>query len=170
MTGTMTATTAAGGITPGMATMITVCGYGVCLFMGLLCAILLWFIVTEKINLTTLISEANGNASMSRFQLLIFTLVVAICMFILIERGTAYAFPEISQGVLTLLGISASTYAVGKGISYSRIEGVTTEAERAKMQQTAKDINATGARVDIKAGETRAGGAENPVTPPAPQP
>ena len=110
-----------------MSLMLTICSYGVCLFMGLLCATLLYFIWTDKINLTTLLSEANGTASMSRFQLLVFTLVVAISLFILVERGGfPQGFPDIPNGVLTLLGISASTYAVGKGISYSREEGVTT--------------------------------------------
>ncbi|MFY9852580.1 MAG: hypothetical protein WAK26_01725 [Terracidiphilus sp.] len=57
---------------------------------------------------------------MSRFQLLIFTFVIAISLFELVEKRTDGNFPEIPQGVLTLLGISASTYAVGKGISYSQ--------------------------------------------------
>ena len=114
-----------------MSLMLTICSYGVCLFMGLLCATLLYFIWTDKIDLTTLLSEANGTASMSRFQLLVFTLVVAISLFILVERGGfPQGFPDIPNGVLTLLGISASTYAVGKGISYSREEGVTTPEER----------------------------------------
>jgi hypothetical protein len=55
---------------------------------------------------------------MSRFQLLIFTFVIAMTMFEIVEKSGA--FPDIPTGVLTLLGISATTYAVGKGISYSQ--------------------------------------------------
>ena len=84
-----------------------------------------------------LLSDPNGAASVSRLQLLIFTLVVAISLFILVEKNGT--FPPISDGILTLLGISASTYAVSKGISFSRDEGVTTPEERAAKAQAASD-------------------------------
>jgi len=115
-----------------MGLLMMVCGYGVCIFMGLTCATLLWFIWTDKIDLSRLLAEENGSASMSRFQLLIFTMVIAISLFMLVEKNGA--LPEIPQGILTLLGISASTYAVGKGISYSRDEGVTTPEERTEKR------------------------------------
>jgi len=60
--------------------------------------------------------EAGGGASMSRFQLLIFTFVIAISLFLIVVNTGQ--FPDkIPPEVLTLLGISATTYAVGKGIS-----------------------------------------------------
>jgi hypothetical protein len=60
---------------------------------------------------------------MSRFQLLIFTFVIAIAVFRIVElKGV---LPDVPNGILTLLGISASTYAVGKGISYSDEAGIT---------------------------------------------
>jgi len=99
-------------------TMAQVCGFVLCLFIGLLALTILYLIWTRKINLSQLLSEANGDASMSRFQLLIFTFVIAIALFEIVE--TSMRFPDIPQGVLVLLGISASTYAVGKGISYSQ--------------------------------------------------
>jgi hypothetical protein len=96
-------------------------GYVLCAFVGLLAATIVIWIWQGKIDLSALISEANGQASMSRFQLLIFTFVIAIGLFELIElRASSTGFPDIPNGVLTLLGISASTYAVGKGISYSQ--------------------------------------------------
>jgi len=63
-----------------------------------------------------------GKASMSRFQLLIFTFVIAISLFlIVVSKG---AFPDkIPPEILTLLGISASTYAVSKGIQTSATNG-----------------------------------------------
>ena len=140
-----------------MTMMQTICGYGVCLFMGLLCATLLWMIWTGRIDLSGLLQEANGQASMSRFQLLVFTLVIAISLFILVERGTG--FPAIPDGVLTLLGISASTYAVGKGISYSRDEGVTTRQERGEVRATARALSATGASSLVTPSGTASTGA-----------
>jgi hypothetical protein len=88
-----------------------------CVFLGVLSLILLFKIATDKIDLEWLISEDNGHASMSKFQLLIFTFVIAISIVKLTEKLNK--FPVIDNGVLTLLGISASTYAVGKGIQKS---------------------------------------------------
>ncbi len=144
-----------------MSTMQVICGYGVCLFMGLICLTILVLIWRDKIDLSKLIAEANGSASMSRFQLLIFTMVIAISLFILVERGGK--FPDIPQGILTLLGISASTYAVGKGISYSREEGVTTPEERREMRGTAQALSGTGASSVVTGAGTASTGATDPV-------
>ena len=89
-----------------------------CVFLGLLAAILLYKIATNKIDLEWLISENNGHASMAKFQLMVFTFVIAISLIKLVEN-TKDHFPPIDSGVLTLLGISASTYAVGKGLQQS---------------------------------------------------
>lgn len=96
-----------------------VCGYVLVAFLGLLGFTVLVWIWQEKIDLSDLVNEANGQASMSRFQLLIFTFVIAVSLFEVVENRTT-TFPEIPSGILTLLGISASTYAVSKGISYSQ--------------------------------------------------
>lgn len=140
-----------------MTTMLTVCGYGVCLFMGLFCGTILWFIWKDKIDLSALLAEANGSASLSRLQMLIFTLVVAISLFMIVERtGT---FPIIPDGVLTLLGISASTYAVGKAISYSRDEGVTTPEERQAVRSAVTAMSDTGAAAVATPTTTASSGA-----------
>lgn len=96
-----------------------VCGYVLVAFLGLLGFTVLLWIWQEKIDLSDLVNEANGQASMSRFQLLLFTFVIAVSLFEVVENRTT-TFPEIPSGILTLLGISASTYAVSKGISYSQ--------------------------------------------------
>jgi len=70
---------------------------------------------TNRIDLANLLSEPGGGASLSRFQFLIFTFVVSLSLFLIIAHD--YKFPDVPGGVLTLLGISASTYAVGKGIT-----------------------------------------------------
>jgi len=98
-------------------------GFGFLVIMGLLCVMLLQKMWKNEIDLSTLLKEANGDASMSRFQLLVFSLVVAVGIFLYMLNNLK--LPVIDQSILTLLGISASTYAAGKGISFSRPEGVT---------------------------------------------
>jgi len=75
-----------------------------------------------KIDLSALLVETGKGASMSRFQLLIFTFVIALSLFLMVAHdGTK--FPDIPPGILTLLGISASTYAVSKGIQAGSSSG-----------------------------------------------
>jgi hypothetical protein len=100
--------------------VLSVCGYVISGFLAVLAATIIVWIWRGKMDLSNLLNEGNGQASMSRFQLLIFTFVIAISLFELVEKSPDNKFPDIPQGVLTLLGISASTYAVGKGISYSQ--------------------------------------------------
>jgi uncharacterized BrkB/YihY/UPF0761 family membrane protein len=134
-------------------------------FLGILAITILWLIWVGKIDLSQLLSEANGSASMSRFQLLVFTFVVAVSLFYLVEKNKDAKFPDIPSGVLTLLGISASTYAVGKGISYSRDEGVTTPEERQAQRETAQAISETGAAAVVTPTATIASGAAIPDNP-----
>ena len=64
------------------------------------------------IDLEFLISEENGHASLSRFQFLIFTFVIAMGLLVLIlDSGS---FPDIPNGVFALLGISAGSYVGAK--------------------------------------------------------
>jgi hypothetical protein len=78
-------------------------------------------IASNKIDISRILEEkgapgtTTGAASMSRFQLLIFTFVIALSLFlIVVNTGN---FPRtIPPEILTLLGISATTYAVSKGI------------------------------------------------------
>lgn len=93
----------------------------------LICVLLLGFglvvlfqIVRGRIDLTYLLSEGGGGAgaqpkaSLSRFQFLIFTFVVAALYLVLcIEAGTLIDVPN---GTLALLGISGGGYLVSKGI------------------------------------------------------
>jgi len=94
-------------------------------FYGLM---VLLYMAAGEIDLSMLLSEpkgtdAQGNplygASMSRFQLLIFTFVIALSLLLIIIANGATNFPAIPSEILVLLGISASTYAVGKGIQSS---------------------------------------------------
>jgi len=94
--------------------------YGALVITFLFGFMVLAAIASGKIDISRLLEEkgaAGGGASMSRFQFLIFTFVVAISLFLIVVSSNPHSFPEvIPAGVLTLLGISASTYAVSKGI------------------------------------------------------
>jgi Bacterial Ig-like domain (group 2) len=112
-----------------MATLVMICGYLICGLVGLLGVAVLWQVFDGTIDLSRLISEPNGDASMSRFQFLVFTFVIALSLFLVIVAGKngdgKPAFPEsIPGGILTLLGISGSSYAVGKAIQFSDPAGV----------------------------------------------
>jgi hypothetical protein len=109
---------------PGWMNMLLLwTGFAFLPVMGALCIMLLIKMWTNQIDLSTILAEANGDASISRFQLLVFSLVVAVGLFLQILKNMA--LPEIPHSILILLGISASTYATGKGISFTRPEGVT---------------------------------------------
>lgn len=84
----------------------TALGWVFVLFVGLTGLILLWKMATDKIDLKMLISAENGDASMSRFQLLIFTFVISMSLFEIIVSKTPPEFPQIPTEILALLGIS----------------------------------------------------------------
>jgi len=86
------------------------------LSVGGLAFAILWAVFTHRIDLKYLISDGEGSASMSRFQLLIFTFVVASSILYFVSRPDATGFPEIPGSVLTLLGISGTSFLVGKSL------------------------------------------------------
>ena len=84
------------------------------------------YIANGSIDLSDLLSETGDSkgASMSRFQLLIFTLVIALSLFLVVVSNMK--FPDsIPPEILTLLGISSTTYAVSKGIQVSGSSSTT---------------------------------------------
>jgi hypothetical protein len=129
-------------------------GYSILILLFFIGLMVLIAIATGKIDLSLLLSESGGGASMSRFQLLIFTFLIAFSIFMMIVSSgtcgvsgasrtgaaartmafgkpgplvglttsgpcTPMKFPAIPSEILMLLGISASTYAVSKGIQSS---------------------------------------------------
>lgn len=124
-------------------------GIGFLVIMGGMCFLLWVKMWKEKIKLDSVLEEVNGQASMARFQLLVFTLVVAAGLFICILHDLK--FPDIPASVLYLVGISASTYGAGKAISYSRDEGVTTEGERDKNRANVVAVQTVNAKAQAVA-------------------
>ena len=98
--------------------LATVAGWVLCLFIGLLGLAIIVLIAKNKIDLSQLISEPDGSASMSRFQLLVFSFVVALSFFLVVAAHSE-KLPDVPPTVLSLIGISASSYLVSKGISSS---------------------------------------------------
>jgi hypothetical protein len=79
--------------------------------------------LSGQIDLRYLIAEQDGSASISRFQLLIFTFVIALSYFLFVifrltgPSGPApLILPDVPQGVQILLGISGGSYVLSKGI------------------------------------------------------
>jgi len=131
----MTATTTAAK-EPGSIEKYILPGFGVgfLLLMGALCVLLLTKMWRNEINLATLLDEANGDASMSRFQLLLFSIVVSVGLFLYMLKNQA--LPDVPDSILILVGISASTYAASKGISYSQPQLMVKPAPNANVAPT----------------------------------
>jgi quinol-cytochrome oxidoreductase complex cytochrome b subunit len=99
--------------------------YGMLVLLILFGFLVLAAIATGKIDISLLLAEVGGGASMSRFQLLIFTFVIALSLFLVVICKCE--FPKIPTEVLMLLGISATTYGVSKGIQ----AGATSQGKNA---------------------------------------
>jgi hypothetical protein len=105
---------------------------------------ILIYIAKGNIDLSDLLSETGTSkgASMSRFQLLIFTLVIALSLFLVVV--SKMDFPaSIPPEILTLLGISASTYAVSKGIQASTNPAPPPKEEPAKEEPNQQTMSTT---------------------------
>ena len=79
---------------------------------------IIYKMVKGDINLMYLISGADGDASLSRFQFLVFTFVIALGLFLIIlsaKEGPKFPDP-IPGGILALLGISGGSYVTSKAV------------------------------------------------------
>ena len=96
-------------------------------------AILLGKMLNGQIDMNFLISEENGHASLSRFQFLVFTFVIAGSYLLLLSwalgctgddcpkliADNVLQLPNIPAGVLGLIGISGGSYVIAKGTQKS---------------------------------------------------
>lgn len=143
-------------VTPTLAplqTNLTVAAGWIALgFLAALGVAILYLVFTGRIDLSRLISEPNGDASMSRFQLLVFTFVIAASLFLIIASPWPPKFPEqVPNGILILLGISASSYLVSKGIQFSAPEGATDRGPEIKIVSPTTTTTASKPPVSLKA-------------------
>ena len=140
-----------------METLVLIVGYLICGIVGILGIMVLWKIADGTIDLARLLSEPNGDASLSRFQFLIFTFVISLSLFLVIVSVKPAAFPPNIPGtVLALLGISGSSYLVSKGIQFSDPAGVTDRTT---------DIVITPTTALVRYGQTQQFKAEVPRKP-----
>ena len=106
-------------------TLGLVIGWVLTIFVGVLALMILVKIWKGDIDLNYLISDENGWASLSRFQFLVFTFVVAMSLFYLVVANTPPKYPIIPKEILALLGISGGSYVLSKGIQNSRDVSMT---------------------------------------------
>lgn len=122
-------------------------------FLGLIGVAILYYVFTGRIDLSGLISEPSGDASMSRFQLLVFTFVIAASLFLIIASAEpSPKFPEvIPSGILVLLGISSSSYLVSKGIQQSSPEGLSGRGPQVTIKTDRSETTFGGPSVQCQA-------------------
>ncbi|HLG16700.1 MAG TPA: hypothetical protein VJH03_19690 [Blastocatellia bacterium] len=103
-----------------MDTLKLIIGWTLTIFIALLALAIIVEILRGRIKLEYLIAGGDGDASLSRFQFLIFTFVIALGLFLIIVSHDPPQFPsEIPGSILALLGISGGSYVVSKGIDKS---------------------------------------------------
>jgi uncharacterized BrkB/YihY/UPF0761 family membrane protein len=110
-----------------MQTLALVMGWIIAILLGCFALVIIFQILIGRIELKYLISgPPDNNASLSRFQFLIFTFVIAMGLFLIIVSSTPPAFPAIPGGILALLGISGGSYVTAKGVDASVSTTTTT--------------------------------------------
>ena|SRR5260221_93650 len=116
-----------------MPQIVLAAGITVVALIGLIGAIVVYKMATDKINLEYVVSEMDGTASLSRFQFLIFTFVIAMCFMVLaLDSGQ---FPQVDPTVLGLLGISGGSYVVSKAIQARMPPQPQTQPEKKGVDQ-----------------------------------
>jgi uncharacterized BrkB/YihY/UPF0761 family membrane protein len=111
-----------------MQTLALVMGWIIAILLGSFALVIIFQILIGRIELKYLISgPPDNNASLARFQFLIFTFVIAMGLFlIIVSTQPQPAFPAIPGGILALLGISGGSYVTAKGVDASVSTTTTT--------------------------------------------
>jgi uncharacterized BrkB/YihY/UPF0761 family membrane protein len=102
----------------GFHLLALVMGWTVTILVGAFALAIIFKMVKGDINLMYLIAGVDGDASLSRFQFLIFTFVIALGLFLIIlSQSPVPAFPaSVPGGILALLGISGGSYVTSKAV------------------------------------------------------
>lgn len=103
---------------PSFHLLALVMGWVVTVLIAAFALAIIYKMLKGEINLMYLIAGADGDASLSRFQFLIFTFVIALGLFLIILSGNPTPkFPDtIAGGILALLGISGGSYVTSKAV------------------------------------------------------
>ncbi len=124
-------------------------GWIITIFIGMLAFIIIVKVWKGDIDLNYIISDELGYASLSRFQFLIFTFVVAMSLFYLIVIGQPPKYPIIPSEILALLGISGGSYVLSKGIQTSRDVGIT-EVTKKEPKDAPEKVTNTSVTEDVE--------------------
>ena len=102
---------------PNFHFLALVMGWVVTVLIAAFALAIIYKMVKGDINLMYLVAGSDGDASLARFQFLVFTFVIAIGLFLIILSSSPPTFPEkISGGILALLGISSGSYVTAKAV------------------------------------------------------
>jgi hypothetical protein len=118
-------------VDPNFHTLALVMGWTLTVLIAAFAVVIIFKILKtgeDRIDLRYLIAGTDGDASLSRFQFLIFTFVIALSLFLIIVSVNPPAFPPIPGGILALLGISGGSYVVSKGVD-ANLPPTTTETK-----------------------------------------
>jgi hypothetical protein len=122
----------------------------VTVLLGLFAAVVLAKMYCGPIDLKLLVSEGDGSASMSRFQFLIFTFVIAASYLLLAMAPGAATLVDVPNGVLGLIGISGGSY-VGSKVVQKAAETAKANSDAATEQAHAGTATAQANAVAAQA-------------------
>ncbi len=115
-------------------------------------AVVLMKMFTDEIDLRYLVSEENGQASLSRFQFLFFTFVIAGGYFVVVLSSAQFNYvtlPEIPANVLGLIGISGGSYVLAKGIQKNSETGAGASVTKITVTKGGTGYAAATTKVEI---------------------
>lgn len=103
-------------------TLALAAGWTITALVALIGLVIIWKIITGKIDISSILNEPGSpKASLSRLQFLIFTFVIALSLFLVVVGASGGPkLPDIPAGIFALLGISAGTYVVSKGVEANK--------------------------------------------------
>jgi hypothetical protein len=103
-------------------TLALAAGWTITVLVGLAGLVIIWKIITGAIDISSVLNEPGmPKASLSRLQFLIFTFVISLSLFVVtIGAQGQPTFPDIPPSVFALLGISAGTFVVSKGVEANK--------------------------------------------------
>jgi uncharacterized BrkB/YihY/UPF0761 family membrane protein len=102
---------------PNFHFLALVMGWIVTVLIAAFALAIIYKMLKGDINLMYLIAGDEGDASLSRFQFLVFTFVIALGLFLIILSSNPPTFPAtVPGGILALLGISGASYVTSKAV------------------------------------------------------